>query len=112
MILPVISGGMLANRGLPECLIPPYFDVLRVISSDERDLIRIGVEIIQDLRDSVSFSERGADADIEIIVKSIYCMHMWLLISEQDDVDLKCLRLCQCMLERINGVRLSLSLRR
>lgn len=43
---------MLSHPTLPEMLVPPCLDVLgKVLSSNERDLIRVVVEIVQDLRD-------------------------------------------------------------
>lgn len=48
---------MLSQKNLPERLLTKCLDVLRVLSASERDLIRVMVEIIQDLR------ELGEDDD-------------------------------------------------
>lgn len=45
---------MLAHPELPEALIKPTVSVLSAMSSNERDLIRIIVEIVNELRDSVN----------------------------------------------------------
>ena len=37
---------------MPETLLAPCLDVMRTLSSSERDLIRIIVEIVQELRNS------------------------------------------------------------
>ena len=42
---------MLSQEALPERLLTKCLDVLRELSASERDLIRVVVEIIQDLRD-------------------------------------------------------------
>jgi condensin complex subunit 3 len=44
---------MLGKHNLPETLLAPCLDVLRILSSSERDLIRIVVEIVHELRSSV-----------------------------------------------------------
>jgi condensin complex subunit 3 len=45
------SGEMTAKESLPEGLIGLCLDVLRKLATNEKDLIRIVVEIISDLRD-------------------------------------------------------------
>ena len=42
---------MLSQEELPESFLSKCLDVLRELSANERDLIRVVVEIIQDLRD-------------------------------------------------------------
>ena len=42
---------MLSQETLPEGLLTKCLDVLRELSASERDLIRVVVEIIQDLRE-------------------------------------------------------------
>jgi condensin complex subunit 3 len=42
---------MLSQEELPESLLPKCLDVLRQLSASERDLIRVGVEIVHELRD-------------------------------------------------------------
>lgn len=43
---------MLAHPELPEALIEHCVDVLRIMSPNERDLIRVVVEVINELRDT------------------------------------------------------------
>ena len=50
---------MLGDAGLAEPLVAPCLDVLRVLSASERDLIRVVVEIVHDVRDPAD----AADAD-------------------------------------------------
>ena len=56
---------MLSLSTLPESLIPRALDVLRVLSTSERDLIRLVVEIINELRDSVEAEAELGIADAE-----------------------------------------------
>jgi condensin complex subunit 3 len=44
---------MLGKYNLPETLLAPCLDVMRSLSSSERDLIRIVVETVHELRSSV-----------------------------------------------------------
>ena len=44
-------GDMLSQEELPEKLLPKCLDVLRELSASERDLIRVCVEIVHELRD-------------------------------------------------------------
>lgn len=50
------TGNMLAHAELPEQLIKPAVAVLSAMSPNERDLIRVVVEVINELRDSNSDS--------------------------------------------------------
>ena len=43
---------MISQEALPESLIPLCLDILRRLNNDEKDLIRIVVEVIHDLRDN------------------------------------------------------------
>jgi condensin complex subunit 3 len=43
---------MISQELLPEPLIAQCLDVLRILSANERDLIRVVVEVIHDLRDT------------------------------------------------------------
>lgn len=45
------AGDMISHDVLPESLVPRCLDVLRVLSPNERDLIRVVVEVIHELRD-------------------------------------------------------------
>ncbi|KZV97200.1 hypothetical protein EXIGLDRAFT_833051 [Exidia glandulosa HHB12029] len=42
---------MLSQESLPDALVAPCLDVLRVLSASERDLIRVVVEIVHEVRD-------------------------------------------------------------
>jgi condensin complex subunit 3 len=42
---------MISQEALPENLVAKCLDVLRTLSSNERDLIRVVVEVVHDLRD-------------------------------------------------------------
>lgn len=42
---------MICQESLPESLVARCLDVLRKLSSSERDLIRLIVEVVQELRD-------------------------------------------------------------
>lgn len=44
---------MLGKHDLPEIALAPCLDVMRTLSSSERDLIRLVVETIHELRNSV-----------------------------------------------------------
>jgi condensin complex subunit 3 len=63
---------MLAHNQLPESLIDRCLDVLTVISPSERELIRVVVEIVLELRDeddSVGHhGDGGADNSVSIFV--------------------------------------------
>ena len=53
---------MLGRHNLPDMLISPCLDVMRTLSSSERDLIRIVVETIHELRNSVDTDDDDVDA--------------------------------------------------
>jgi len=42
---------MISQESLPEALVARCLDVLRTLSANERDLIRVVVEVVHDLRD-------------------------------------------------------------
>lgn len=50
-VLNILSGQMLAHPELPDSLITPCVGVIGVLSLNERDLIRVVVEVINELRD-------------------------------------------------------------
>ncbi|KAM6503308.1 Nuclear condensing complex subunit [Amanita muscaria] len=112
---------MLSQNALPERLLTKCLDVLRELSG-ERDLIRIMVEIIQDLRDRGDDDEEdggGKDPDAEIDQEGTPASarppraHLFnnkkpeQLTPEQqaqkDEIDLRCLSLCIGVLERVNS---------
>lgn len=53
------------NKGLPEKLIAPCLDVLRILASSEREFIRMVVETVEDLRDVV-YNEEAEVAKAEV----------------------------------------------
>ncbi|KDR81425.1 hypothetical protein GALMADRAFT_239313 [Galerina marginata CBS 339.88] len=107
---------MLRTEALPENLMAPCLDVLRTLAPNERELIRLVVETIQELRDTASGEAEETEelkefeaetsfeepAGIPIPSKSVDDMS-----PEQkariDRIDLRCLSLCIGMLERINS---------
>ena len=115
--------GMLAQDVLPEPLLQYALDVLRVLTPDEKDLIRVVVEVVHELRDpgDEDGEEKGdvtADADESMTEMGSPKKQNLRLpqppkpVSEMtpeekaraDAVDLRCLALCIGMLERVNGV--------
>ena len=55
-LLPTLNsllGDMLGKYDLPETLLAPCLDVMRTLSTSERDLIRIVVETVHEQRNSV-----------------------------------------------------------
>ncbi|KAH9887359.1 nuclear condensing complex subunit, partial [Cubamyces lactineus] len=114
---------MLAQDVLPEALLARCLDVLRVLSPSERDLIRVVVEVVHELRDP---SDPEAEAEAEAAIKGDVDdaetemgsprrpqrpVQLPKPIEEMspeekaraDAVDLRCLALCIGMLERVNG---------
>ena len=57
----VLAGHMISQEALPSGLVTQCLDVLRTLSSSERDLIRVVVEVVHELRD--------ANDDDEVIVR-------------------------------------------
>ncbi|KAI0747199.1 nuclear condensing complex subunit [Daedaleopsis nitida] len=112
--------GMIAQDVLPEPLIERALDVLRVFS-DERDLIRVVVEVVHELRDPAEEEGDGkADASVDPDEsmtelgsprKNPRVPQLPKPVSEMspeekaraDAIDLRCLILCIGMLERVNG---------
>ena len=58
---------MMSQNSLPDSLVPLSLDILRKLSSDEHDLIRIVVEVIHDLRDT----EMDEDDFVRIILRGV-----------------------------------------
>ena len=57
----VVAGHMISQEALPSGLVTRCLDLLRTLSSSERDLIRVVVEVVHELRD--------ANDDDEVIVR-------------------------------------------
>ncbi|KAJ7510357.1 nuclear condensing complex subunit [Mycena galericulata] len=116
---------MLTQPALPLNLIPSCLDVLRKLSPNERDLIRVVVEIVQDLRDPGDEEEDvGAadqtqdtivfdnDADTSFGSENTAASKKPVKTREDmspeeqrhaDETDLRCLSLVTGMLERVDG---------
>ena len=116
--------GMLAQEFLSEELLARPLDVLRVLMENEKDLIRVAVEVVHELRDppseegegEVKAEEATMDADADETMTEMGTSPNKVkpqkaveeLTPEQkarrDTVDLRCLSLCIGMLERVNSV--------
>ncbi|KAJ7178845.1 nuclear condensing complex subunit [Mycena crocata] len=114
---------MLTRPALPLGLVPRCLDVLRQLSPNERELIRVVVEIVQDLRepgdeeDDLGAADQtqetinpDGDADTsfdsEKATKKPARAREDMSPEEQqrvDSIDMRCLSLCVGMLERVNG---------
>ncbi|KIM91366.1 hypothetical protein PILCRDRAFT_810639 [Piloderma croceum F 1598] len=122
---------MIGQEALPENLVARCLDVLRILSPNERDLIRVVVEVVHELRDTSDpeeditkdgsirdETETNTDADNEggtpaasVAPKAITARGFPKPVSAMtpeekaraDDIDLRCLSLCIGMLERVNG---------
>ena len=60
----LLVGEMVSQDVLPQQLTSHCLDILRKLSSSERDLIRIVVEVIHELRDNDNEEEDTVSADI------------------------------------------------
>ena len=56
---------MIGQDALPENLVARGLDVLRILSPNERDLIRVVVEVVHELRDT-------SDLEEDITVSTFY----------------------------------------
>lgn len=112
--------GMLSQDVLPEPILMRALDVLRVLTPDEKDLIRVVVEVVHELRDPQDEDADKADvsADLDESMTEFgsprrpqRAPQLPKPIAEMtpeekaraDAVDLRCLALCIGMLERVNG---------
>ncbi|KAI0360255.1 ARM repeat-containing protein [Trametes cingulata] len=119
--------GMLSADALPEALLARCLDVLRVLSPSERDLIRVVVEVVHELRDPADPDPAegegaGVKEDVDVDVddeatemgsprrpqRQVQLPKPVAEMSPEekarmDAVDLRCLALCIGMLERVNG---------
>jgi condensin complex subunit 3 len=64
---------MISQEALPENLVSKCMDVLRTLSANERDLIRLVVEVIHDLRDP-------SDSEDELSVRLNFSAYFYTLI--------------------------------
>ena len=125
----LVTGDMISQETLPESLVARCLDVLRTLSPNERDLIRVVVEVVHELRDRDAADEeaegdQGTAADGETATafgetpsegnpstqggpRKPPKEAKQMSPEEQaraDTFDLRCLSLCIGMLERVNGV--------
>ena len=113
---------MISQNILPEGLVARCLDVLRKLSMNERDLIRVVVEVVHELRDPAEEEQEKADAstsvDADESMTEFGSPRKQLprpakppteMTPEEkqrmDAIDLRCLSLCIGMLEHVNGVR-------
>lgn len=126
---------MISQDSLPESLVPLCLDILRKLSSGERDLIRIVVEVIHELRDVDLNEDDFVCANIALVKTTTKFYDQQREKSEADvedtpmpgktpvrprklptemneeerrkaeAIDIRCLDLCRGMLERVNSVR-------
>lgn len=101
-----LSRQMIAQMELPEELVPPALDVLAKISMGERDLIRLVVDVVTELR--------LGEGDVELPESAAGSSSPGRSMREQahpDDeeaavvavnIDLRCLFICISLLERVN----------
>ena len=111
---------MISQDTLPEPLVAHCLDILRKLSTSERDLIRIVVEVIHELRDVDADKDddrrksvdEGNPEETPATLPSRTPMRPPKPIEEMtpeekertDAMDLRCLSLCIGMLERVNSV--------
>ncbi|PIL28240.1 hypothetical protein GSI_09652 [Ganoderma sinense ZZ0214-1] len=119
--------GMLAQEFLSEELLARPLDVLRVLSESEKDLIRVVVEVVHELRDVPEEEGEGEGVKAEAEVEDETTMDADETMTEmgesprkgrkqkpveqltpeqkarRDTIDLRCLSLCIGMLERVNS---------
>jgi condensin complex subunit 3 len=128
------KGEMVSQEALPQSLVSKCLDVMRNLASGERDLIRVIVEVIQELRDTGETEKEEGVSTTSILLSqtnktqsqiehdnattqmsdSPRIVHTQRAtpvreLSEEEQrrssvVDLRCLDLCHGMLERVNGV--------
>lgn len=71
---------MIGQESLPETLVARCLDVLRILSPNERDLIRVVVEVVHELRDT---SDPDAEENLSMTV-SCSLLSLSLLIADYD----------------------------
>ncbi|KAK4686707.1 condensin complex subunit 3, partial [Tremellales sp. Uapishka_1] len=100
---------MISQQSLPEPLIPRCLDVLSKISDGERDLIRVVVDVVTELR-----ADQDLDVDMDVPASqasSAGSPRKTPIIDMSDPearmkaalIDLRCLRICISLLERVNS---------
>lgn len=126
------AGDMVSDAALPAELIPPCMDVLLKLSSQEKDFLRVVVEIVQNVREDANAANAATDAeadddeeeddddDLDLDtatpeqiaqdqrrrqLKAAKKIQNQQLDPERKDVYLRCLGLVRALLERTVGVR-------
>ncbi|KAG2088380.1 nuclear condensing complex subunit, partial [Suillus discolor] len=109
---------MISQEALPESLVARCLDLLRILSPNERDLIRVVVEVVHELRDvsdeEEALKEPADDGETNFGETPMPTRTAPKgpkpsedMSSEErarmDTIDLRCLSLCIGMLERVNG---------
>ncbi|KAF8524376.1 nuclear condensing complex subunit [Hysterangium stoloniferum] len=107
---------MISQDCLPENLVAKCLDVLRVLSPNERDLIRVVVEVVHELRDhgdsekeeEMIEAEEGTQAGDTPRPNRVVARSAAREMTHEENaraalIDLRCLNLCIGMLERVNG---------
>ncbi|KAF8830585.1 hypothetical protein HHX47_DHR2000917 [Lentinula edodes] len=113
---------MLIHDFLPNDLVAPCMEVLSRLADSERDLIRVvAIEIVQALRDPGDDEDEDVDQDIDPDAsfdslapapppsrskKAASKSREEMSEAEKahaDKIDKRCLRICESMLERVNG---------
>lgn len=124
------AGEMISQANLPESLIPACLDVLSKISDGERDLIRVIVDVVTELRDNYEDDDMEVDPRVSGLLfpltltrqmdsqessigdtpapRRIVPMPVESLSVEDRMkaalIDVRCLAICISLLERVNSV--------
>ncbi|KAJ3856574.1 nuclear condensing complex subunit [Lentinula lateritia] len=117
-----LTRDMLIHDFLPDDLVAPCMEVLSRLADSERDLIRVvAIEIVQALRDPGDDEDEDVDQDIDLDAsfdslaptpsptrsrKAASKSREEMSEAEKahaDKIDKRCLRICESMLERVNG---------
>ncbi|TDL22782.1 hypothetical protein BD410DRAFT_722164 [Rickenella mellea] len=110
-----ITREMIAHAALPDSLIKPCLGVLEVLSANERDLIRLVVEVVNELRDTEDADPEGNDnqtaegsqAESPTRRQKAHTKDLDNMTPAEriqaDVVNLRCLNLCIGVLEKVNG---------
>ncbi|TFY58884.1 hypothetical protein EVJ58_g6127 [Rhodofomes roseus] len=94
---------MLAHELLPESLTEPCMDVLKASSPSERELIRVIVEMIAELRDGEELFDASSQRSRSLRRAKSYVDMSAEEQERADTIDLRCLGLCTAMLSRVQG---------
>lgn len=100
-----LSREMISQPNLPEPLIPRCMDVLSKISTGEKDLIRLIVDVVTELR------EGDGDVEMSEASRSVAATPIRPARPQPEDpeaimraaiIDMRCLLICTSLLERVN----------